>query len=246
MRLAVLSDIHGNLPALEAVLEDAGRRGCDLIVDLGDIVSGPLWPRETLERLLPLALPTIAGNHERQLLGDLSGMGDSDAHARRALTPAQLDWVASLPATLRLDDVLLCHGTPDSDLAYLLEEIAPPHTRPAGADTVARRLDDPRAEGAALVLCGHSHVPRALRLPDGRLACNPGSVGLPAFHARHPVPHRVENGAPHARYALLERTGGLWQAELLAVPYPHESAARRAAEQGQPEWEHALRHGRMA
>jgi predicted phosphodiesterase len=62
MRLAALSDIHGNLPALEAVLADIGRRGVERIVNLGDIVSGPLWPRETAARLLPLALPTVRGN----------------------------------------------------------------------------------------------------------------------------------------------------------------------------------------
>ncbi|MDZ4355615.1 MAG: metallophosphoesterase family protein, partial [Variovorax sp.] len=68
MRIVALSDIHGNLPALNAVLADVARRGADLIVNCGDILSGPLWPAETAERLMALDLPTIAGNHERQLL----------------------------------------------------------------------------------------------------------------------------------------------------------------------------------
>lgn len=245
LRLAALSDIHGNLPALEAVLADIARRGCDLAVNLGDIVSGPLWPRETLERLQPLDLPTIAGNHERQLLGDPATLAASDARARQALTPAQLDWIRSLPALQRIDDVLLCHGTPDSDVDYLLDDIADSTLHAADAATVAARLAHPSAGGAALVLCGHSHTPRVLRLADGRLACNPGSVGLPAFATARPVPHRAEAGSPEARYAMLERRDGQWQAQLLAVPYRHEEAAARATALDRPDWAHALRHGRM-
>lgn len=245
MRIAAISDIHGNLPALDAVLADIAGHGCDLVVNLGDIVSGPLWPRETQQRLAPLALPTIAGNHERQLLGDPAGLGASDAHARHALDAAQLDWVRALPPLLRLDDVLLCHGTPGSDVEYLLDELDPPGLRAASADTVAVRLQHPAAAGAALVLCGHSHTPRVLRLDDGRLACNPGSVGLPAFHTDRPAPHRVGTGTAHARYALLDRTAGRWHAHLQAVAYDHPAAAARAAAGGRPEWAHALRTGTM-
>lgn len=245
MRIAAVSDIHGNLPALDAVLADIARRGCDLIVNLGDIASGPLWPRETLERLIPLGLPTIAGNHERQLLGDPAGLASSDAHARQALTDAQLDWIRALPPRLRLDDVLLCHGTPGSDLQYLLDDIAPPGLVAASAHAVAARLEHPDTDGAALVLCGHSHTPRQLRLDDGRLACNPGSAGLPAFDTTYPVWHQAGTGTPHARYAVLERRGGHWQAEDVAAEYDHEAAARRAAALGRPDWAHALRTGNM-
>jgi predicted phosphodiesterase len=68
MKIAAISDIHGNLPALEAVLADIAAEGVDLTVDLGDILSGPWWGAATADRLMPLGLPTIAGNHERQLL----------------------------------------------------------------------------------------------------------------------------------------------------------------------------------
>ena len=64
-RYAILSDIHGNLPALEAVVADAEAQGCDIFVNLGDTLSGPLWPRETAEYLMARDWPTIAGNHER-------------------------------------------------------------------------------------------------------------------------------------------------------------------------------------
>ena len=67
MRVAIISDVHGNLPALEAVIKDIRARGADLIVNLGDCVTSPLWPRETFEKLLSLALPTVRGNHDRLL-----------------------------------------------------------------------------------------------------------------------------------------------------------------------------------
>ena len=87
MRIAAISDIHGNLGALDAVLDDIARRGVDVTVNLGDIVSGHLQPRATAQRLMALDLPTIRGNHERQVLGDPARMGASDAFARAQLLP---------------------------------------------------------------------------------------------------------------------------------------------------------------
>jgi len=246
MRIAVLSDIHGNLPALESVLADARRQGCDRLVNLGDILSGPLWPRQTLECLQALDLPTIAGNHERQLLGDPAGLAPSDAHARQALDPAQLDWLAALPPLLRLGELLLCHGTPGSDLDYLLDDLdADGGLAAASTGAVAARLRHPLADGARAIACGHSHTPRSLVLEDGRLVLNPGSVGLPAFFTAHPHPHRAGTGSPHARYAVLEHGAGGWQVHPRAVDYPFEQAARRAQALGRPDWAHALRHGSM-
>ena len=86
MRIALVSDIHGNLPALEAVIAEIADAGADLVVNLGDIVSGPLWPQETARRLMALGWPTIAGNHERQVLTQPAArMGASDAFAAAAL-----------------------------------------------------------------------------------------------------------------------------------------------------------------
>src|SRR5436853_7069547 len=103
MRIAVVSDIHGNLPALEAVLEDIAHAVVDLTVNLGDLLSGPLWVAETADRLMSLELPTIAGNHERQLLTlPLERMGASDAFAATQLDERRRAWPAWLPTSLRL------------------------------------------------------------------------------------------------------------------------------------------------
>jgi predicted phosphodiesterase len=248
-RLAILSDIHGNLPALEAVLAEAARAGVDMIVNLGDILSGPLWPAETADRLMALDLPSIAGNHERQLLTQApEQMARSDAQTAPLLSLRHRAWLASLPATRWLDDgVYCCHGTPTSDLIYLMESVEPGHERhgapgirAATRDELASRLV---GTSAALVLCGHSHVPRLMR-QGSTLVLNPGSVGLQAFDDDHGRPHRVETGSPLARWAIAECSAGAsWRVELRATPYDWESAAARAERQGRPDWADALRTG---
>ena len=244
MRIAVLSDIHGNLGALEAVIADFRRRGVERAVDLGDLLSGPLQPRETADRLIGLGWPTIAGNHERQVLNDPpERMSASDRHAAGELRADQREWLRRLPPRLRLDgEVLLVHGTAASDLECFLETVDAGGMRAASAAEVAQRAG---VEPARLILCGHTHVPRAVRLDDGRLVVNPGSVGLQAYAGEHPHPHRVENGTPHARYAIVERGDGGWQAQLLQVDYDWHAAAQRARRNGREDWARALATGRV-
>ena len=246
MRIAVLSDIHGNLAALDAVLGDIAGRSVDATVNLGDILSGPLQPAETADRLMALDLPTIRGNHERQLLTQPpERMEASDAYAQARLTERHRAWLASLPATLWLaDDLFLCHGTPASDIQYFLETVEPAGARAADAAEVRARAGD---VPAALILCGHTHLPRAHRLDDGRLVVNPGSVGLPAYDDGRPYPHAMEAGSPHARYAIVERgADGAWSVEAITVAYNWETAAATAEARGRPDWAIALRTGRMA
>jgi len=255
MKIAAISDIHGNLPALDAVLADIAAQRVDTIVNLGDILSGPLWAAATADRLMALTLPTIAGNHERQLLTHpRERMSASDAHTHDELQPRHREWLAKLPATLALsDEVWCCHGTPGSDLVYFLETPVPGFTgvgRGANGVRAATLAEATERAGAALqgvthglILCGHTHMPRMRRLADGRLVVNPGSVGLQGFDDDHVHPHVIETGAPHARYALLERGSAGWHVTLRALAYDWESAARRAEREGRPDWAHALRTG---
>ena len=129
--IAILSDIHGNLPALEAVIAEATSRGCTQFINLGDIVSGPLWPRETADLLMRHDWLTIAGNHERQLLsGDPTEMGESDRHARGLLDERHLRWLAGLPVSLQWrPDVFLCHANPEDDMHYLMHRVEPERIR---------------------------------------------------------------------------------------------------------------------
>jgi len=103
MRIAALSDIHGNLQALDAVLADLNHRCVDVTVNLGDLLSGGLQPRETAERLIPLGLPTVRGNHERQVLSTSPDeMGASDRLAYQRMLPQHVTWFGSLPLTLEI------------------------------------------------------------------------------------------------------------------------------------------------
>ena len=242
MRFAAVSDIHGNLPALEAVIADIAARGVTEVVNLGDSLSGPLWPVETADRLMALGWPSLAGNHERQLLTLApSEMGQTDAATAASLTADVRAWMAVLPASLTLaEDVLLCHGTPTSDRTYWLHKGRRGAMREAREEEIARD-----AAGYALTLCGHTHLPRSVALRDGRRIANPGSVGLPAYEDGLPSYHAVETGTPHARYLTAERADGRWNVELHAVVYDFEHSARRAEARGRPTWAHALRTGRV-
>jgi putative phosphoesterase len=243
MKIAAISDIHGNLAALEAVLEDIRLRGADLIINLGDILSGPLQCTETADKLMALRLPTISGNHERQLLTfEFDRMRASDQYASSVLRPEHLAWIETLPETLRLNDVLMVHGSPRSDLECFLETVTESGMRKASVAEVEERAGQ---TDAALILCGHTHVPGALRLSDERLVVNPGSVGLQAFEDDYPFAYKVETGSAHARYAMLKSSQGRWSANLLAVSYDWDSAAVLAEIRGREDWGRALRTGRV-
>jgi len=244
MRIAVLADIHGNVRALRAVMDDLKQVAPDRVLNLGDTVSGPLEAAETADVLISLAWTTIRGNHDRQLLDrPAEQMGRSDQAAANELKNHHAAWLSTLDATAEVEDLLLCHGTPDSDTTYLLETVEPDgRVRIATRTEVARRLD---GTSAKVVLCGHSHMARIFALDDGRLVINPGSVGLPAYTDVTPVRHSMEMGAPFARYAVLERRKASepWQVSFRVVAYDWGAAADRAAAKGREDWAHCLRTG---
>ena len=245
--LAIVSDIHGNRWALEEVLADARRHGATHLLNLGDVLYGPLDPEGTAEQLLGLDWPalTIRGNQDRILFepGADERLHPSLAHTRSHATPEAIAWLSSLPGAARQGDVLLTHGTPADDETYLLEDVSSGGVRLRSAADVAALLGE---ETASLVLCGHSHLPGATQLPDGPLVVNPGSVGLPAYAEDQPVAHRMETGSPMARYALAEKAGESWRVAWIAIPYDWEAAAAAAEHNGRPDWAHALRTGRAA
>jgi predicted phosphodiesterase len=242
MRLAILADIHGNVLALEAVRRDLARRYVDRVVNLGDCVSGPLWPRETADLLMETGWPTVRGNHDRWVLDTSSkDHGSSDAFAYRELDAKQRAWLGDLPASLNLGDgILAIHGRPDNDNAYLLEDIEAGRLVPAPQHRVAARLAGITHH---VVLCAHSHIPGAAWLAKNRPVINPGSVGCPAYEDPTPPAHVSESGTPYARYAVLELADGRVGFEHIAVSYDHLAAAWRAEANGRADWAHGLATG---
>ena len=243
-RIAVLSDLHGNMPAIEKVLTDMQSRNVERVFCLGDLISGPLWPRETIEFLMQQDWTFIRGNHDRCLVERApKDLAKSDAQAYACIDKQHLDWLASLPATLEIDDTfLLCHGSPSYDKTYLLENIEDGRIRLSAPSEIKSRLDGVKLP---VVLCGHSHTPRVICLDDGPTIINPGSVGLPAYDDDSQGYFVVENGSPHARYAIIEKHEDGWKAEIILVPYDHEKAAAKARAMNRPDYVVGLLTGYM-
>ncbi|PKW09230.1 Predicted phosphodiesterase [Streptomyces sp. 1222.5] len=204
-RLAVLSDVHGVLPALEAVLAEPEVAAADRIVLTGDITAGP-QPGAVLDLLRAQGerVLWVGGNADRELVeyrrGERTEIPDPiGPFAARELTGEQVDFLAALPRTLTLrvrglGTVLFCHATPRDD-----EEVVLVDSRPARWAEVLTGLD----ADIGTVVCGHTHMPY-VRLAHGRLVVNPGSVAVrPA--GRPLVPPRARHRP--ARHAV-RHTGG--------------------------------------
>lgn len=181
-QLAVLADIHGNVAALEAVLEEVLPLAVDAVISLGDAVSGP-FPRETLTLLLDLPVPLVAvrGNADREVLAGDPAHGQDWVLAQ--LTPGQVTAMAAWPPTATvalaaLGEVHCCHATPRDDEDVVLTTSTDERVRDVLSGVVE-----------PLVLCGHTHMPFDRHVGRHRFV-NPGSVGMPY-------------GEPGAAWALL-------------------------------------------
>jgi diadenosine tetraphosphatase ApaH/serine/threonine PP2A family protein phosphatase len=212
--LGLLYDVHGNLPALEAVLDDATGAGADRWLLGGDYALFGGWPSETVERLRDLERASwIRGNGERWT-ADPDAAPDNEvvpgaiAAARAALGPEVVDDLASLPFACQLEGALACHGSPESDVRSFLPEPD----------------DDDEEEllagvGAPRVIFGHTHLPFArVSAVRGIELVNPGSIGMPF------------DGDPRAAYALLHDDGRI---EHRRVAYDHRASADRVRSIGE-------------
>jgi diadenosine tetraphosphatase ApaH/serine/threonine PP2A family protein phosphatase len=234
MTYLILSDVHANLEALDAVLAAAGEYDHALV--LGDLVGYGANPNEVIERLMALPSVTfIRGNHDKAATR-LASVEHFNHLARFAvqwtteqLTPANFEWLAALPTgPLAIDDLVeICHGAPFDEDAYIFDD-----------------LDVRRAMAAAsrpLCLFGHTHVPAAFRLaetllpvgplrgdrfrlqiePAARYLVNCGAVGQP------------RDGDPRASFALLDTTGSTLT--IVRVPYDVVGAQTKIIEAGLPD-----------
>ncbi len=241
MRFAAIADVHGNSAALRAVLGDIERRGITDVVNLGDVLSGPLDPDGTAELLMPMNLPTVSGNHDQWLVDrPFDEMPQWERWAYPELDEIHLDWIKALPLTSEWNGVFLCHATPTDNAENWLDRrgdgqlIASPKPRVAGYLA---------GLNASLILCGHTHIPRVVRIGASMIA-NPGSVGCPAYLDTRGANDFVgETGAPDARYGIFERVEGHWRSQLCTVPYDPSEMIALARSKGADSWAVALETG---
>jgi len=233
VRLALVSDQHGNDVAFAAAVEDLDRIGVDEVVCLGDVVQGGSQPGETLERLRGLGCATVLGNADAFLLEvptdspepvteqqlevrewTLSQLGDWQLEQIRAFEPVvhrELDGVR----------LLFCHGSPASYDDVLLPELGPDALAPF------------QGHDAALLAGGHTHLQWTRRVGD-TLYVNPGSVGI--SYDRHADPLVLR---PLAEWALVTVENGAVAVEFRQVPYARADVRGAAARSGRPhadEW----------
>jgi predicted phosphodiesterase len=242
--IAVISDIHGNTWALDAVLEDIIARDVSSVLNLGDSFYGPLDPAGTYALLTSTDIISIAGNEDR-LIVENYGQDvkdhtlqfvidelDDDAHA----------WLNHLNRTITIEDIFYaCHGSPGHDSEYLLERVTGHSGQMKTTQEVERCIQD---ISQPVIICGHSHIPRILYTSSGHTIINPGSVGCPAYTDTDPIPHAMETGNPYATYSLITMREPIPHIQHIHVPYDWTVAARSARKQRRSDWALWLTTGR--
>ena len=232
-RIAVFSDIHANLPAMEAVAAHIQSGGYDGVYCLGDLGGYASQPNEVQAVIQAMGCPTLLGNYDE---GVGFNLGDCGCHyikpfdiemsnlsflwTRENTTDANKVWLRELPREIRIEvegwKVLLCHGSPSSNTEYLFENRSEGYLKkflPGGNH-------DARAD---LIVFGHTHVPYH-RSVEGVDFVNTGSVGRP------------KDGDPRAGYCVLTLDGDSIKAEQVRLPYDVETACERLITAGLPSY----------
>lgn len=210
-RVALLSDIHGNLPALYAVLDHINNIGADQIVVTGDFVTDCPNPNEVIELLQSRDAQFIRGNRENYLLHELES-GNKFWPGKRQfeslqwtldhINPEYLDWIRTLPGELVLEtpdcaDILVVHGSTESDRELLLS------TKKERVEEVLMDIEE------NYLVCGHTHLPWSWTIND-KVLINPGAVGV------------SYNKEPLAEYVMLTSNKKRWEVEHFEIPYSVE------------------------
>ena len=226
MKLALISDIHANLPALEAVLDDVARRGLDATYHLGDLVGYAPWPNEVVERIAREGIPGVAGNYDSTVATDYKHCGcryedprqEELSHLSYAWTREQVSaetkaWLGALPFRIDLrplgghiagPTLTLVHGNQTLNTVYVTEDRSDDFLRKMAAGAGARAGD--------VIAYGHTHLPYH-RVVDDIQFVNTGSVGRP------------KDGDWRAGYVLLDFVAGEPNVEFVRVEYDVKHAA---------------------
>lgn len=243
MRVGVISDIHGNLVALDAVLRALDREQISEIVCLGDVAASGPQPREVIERLQARRIPIISGNADAWLVKpkpepevdeNAQRIVELDLWCRNQLTPGDLEYLTSFPATkeIFLENLKMfcCHGSPRSNIERILAttEISSLQSMLSGVT-------------ADIVACGHTHIQMVRRYMN-QVIINPGSVGLPYDVIANVNGEKLEGARmrnpPWAEFATIGASNGELEVSLRRTPINREAVIHAAfnSTMPDPEW----------
>ncbi len=232
MKYAIISDVHGNLQALQAVLAKIDGTGVDQIICLGDVVGYNADPNQCIQIIRERTIPTICGNHDAVACGLEEPWGfnpialSAALWTREHLSPENYEWLAKLPNSLKFEHFFAAHGSPTNRDTYLFtwEDVAPHFAYLV-------------QEGRTICFFGHTHCP-GIFTPDGAYSIgaegrfplerdklyfiNPGSVGQP------------RDGDPRAAFGVFESES--WVYELVRQPYSVQESAERIRQSGLPQF----------
>jgi putative phosphoesterase len=240
MRIAIISDIHGNFVSLETVLRVLDSEQIEDILCLGDVAATGPQPRQVVERLISRKIPVIMGNADAWLITP-SPVAEEDENARRIvelnlwcrqqLTPTELKYISSFPPTQEVTlghdlKMLCCHGSPQSNMDRILATTEIPNLQ--------NMLSGVTAE---VVACGHTHI-QMLRRYMNQVIINPGSVGMPydvipGLPGVNPEDGRMRN-PPWAEYAIISTSNQGLEISIRRTPINLEAVIQAAFDSGMP------------
>ncbi|PFD91022.1 hypothetical protein COE15_27975, partial [Bacillus cereus] len=154
-----------------------------------------LLTNEHLNWLKEHKMNHVRGNCDRMLWEPVQDSSSTLNEVKRLLTNEHLNWLKEHPSQYIMEDIFFCHGTPDSDEIYLLEKMTEDGGVLKTTDEIMKHLQNIKQQ---IIVCGHTHIPRVVYLPDGKIVVNLGSIGLPAYKDDLPISHKMESGSPLA------------------------------------------------
>jgi len=241
--IAVISDIHGNSWALEAVINDIHKRGIKKIINLGDSIYGPLDPIGTIDILVDNEVISLLGNEDRIIIEHLHTKTNNRTleYLRKCLHTIIIEWLKELFFDYNYEDnIYCCHGSPSSCSEYLLEKVYPNSIAIKSSNELEQELTNINQK---IILCGHSHMPKLVEI-NKKIIVNPGSVGLQAYQDDQPFFHKMENFSPHARYSVIMYSNHSFKVNQIAVPYEYKIPALIAIKNGFSDWSRWIESGR--
>lgn len=246
MQIAILSDIHSNIYALEEVIKDIKNRDIEVVLNLGDMFYGPIEPRATYELIRENKFINICGNQDREILEaslDQLEKNPTLRYTYENLGEEVLYWIQDLQFEKIIGGIYyMIHGTYFDDSQYLLEDISNGEVTLRRDEEIIKLTDNIEVP---FIFCGHSHLPRVHKLNTGQIVINPGSVGLQAYEDELPIKHKMQNHTPDAAYTILTVEENQYSIEQVRVAYDYEKAARKAEDNGRDDWAYALRTGKV-